>query len=134
MGNGRVWRHTTSCAFGVRAAPRGELPNDATTPATAQVIENAVQRFRARGSSDDDRRLAVLDLASVLEEERGLLKEELFSADERALFEIANNFTIRHRNRAQKGDYDKLVWHTWLFYVYLATIHALLRVKVSQRP
>lgn len=136
---GSPWEMDTS-GLVIRRAPEQFAPMlDASLPptvkrSTAQVVEAAVQRFRARGSSDDDRRLAVLDLASVLEEERATLKHELFKADESALFEIANNFTIRHRNRNQKDNYDKLVWHTWIFYVYLATIHAVLRIKADQHP
>ena len=44
-----------------------------------------------------------------------------------ALFDIANNFAIRHNNEMQKREYD-ILWLTWIFYVYLAIIHLLLRV------
>ena len=92
-------------------------------------IDAAVNRFRTRGASLDDRRHAVRDLADVLEALRPDIKAHMLSADEGALFDIANNFAIRHNNRRQRGDYDRVTWLRWTFYVYLATIHAVLRVR-----
>lgn len=92
-------------------------------------IDAAVNRFRARGASLDDRRHAVRDLADVLEAVRGDVKESMLKADEGALFNLANGFAIRHNNRDQRGDYDRVTWLRWAFYVYLATIHAVLRVR-----
>ena len=43
-------------------------------------------------------------------------------------FEIANNFGIRHHKVGQRTDYDKPIWYSWLFYYYLATIHAAVRL------
>lgn len=96
-------------------------------------IDAAVTRFRMRGASADDRRHAVRDLADVLEALRPDIKQHMLRADEAALFNIANNFAIRHNNRQQRGDYDRVTWLRWTFYVYLATIHAVLRVRTSQR-
>jgi hypothetical protein len=106
------------------AGPEG-TPHDLVT----SRIDAAVKRFRARGATVDDRRHAVRDLADVLEALRPDIKENMLSADESALFNIANNFSIRHNNRRQRGDYDRVVWLRWTFYVYLATIHAVLRVR-----
>lgn len=96
-------------------------------------IDAAVKRFRSRGASLDDRRHAVRDLADVLEALRPDIKEHMLTADEKALFNVANNFSIRHNNRQQRGDYDRIVWLRWIFYVYLATVHAVLRLRRSQR-
>jgi hypothetical protein len=92
-------------------------------------IDAAVSRFRSRGASLDDRRHAVRDLADVLEALRPDIRETMLSADEKALFQLANSFAIRHNNRQQKGDYDRVTWLRWAFYVYLATIHAVLRMR-----
>ncbi|HEY7426576.1 MAG TPA: hypothetical protein VH682_20240 [Gemmataceae bacterium] len=62
-------------------------------------IDAAVNRFRARGASLDDRRHAVRDLADVLEALRGDVKESMLTAHEKDLFKLANNFAIRHNNR-----------------------------------
>lgn len=107
--------------------PEG-TPHDLVT----SKIDGAVKRFRTRGASIEDRQHAVRDLADALEAIRGDVRETMLTADEKALFHIANGFSIRHNNRDQRGDYDRVTWLRWAFYVYLATIHAVLRV--SQRP
>lgn len=91
-------------------------------------IETAVLKFRRYRSSQEDRRDAIRDLADVLEYLRPQLKKVLASKDESDLFNIANNFGIRHHNDQQKIDYDKPIWYSWMFYFYLATIHAALRL------
>jgi len=63
-----------------------------------------------------------------LEYLRPQLKEVLTKKDESDLFNIANNFGVRHHNESQKTDYDKPIWYSWMFYYYLATIHASLRL------
>lgn len=50
------------------------------------------------------------------------------SKDTNELFEIANTFGIRHHNKRQKTEYDKPIWHAWIFYCYLSTIHLCLRL------
>lgn len=96
-------------------------------------IDAAVRAFRTRGASLDDRRHAVRDLADVLEALRSDVKDHMLPADEGALFNLANGFAIRHNRRDQRGDYDRAVWLRWAFYVYLSTVHAVLRVRNRQR-
>lgn len=91
-------------------------------------VERAVQRFRRRRASIDERRDAIRDLADVLEYLRPQLKQVLQTDDENDLFNIANNFAIRHHNTRQKTEYDKPIWLSWIFYFYLATIHAAVRL------
>ncbi len=90
-------------------------------------INAATTNYRRHGSSIDDRRQAVRDLADVLEYLRPQVQELLTKSDERDLFNIANNFGIRHHNDKQKTSYDAAIWLSWMFYFYLATIHAVLR-------
>ena len=90
-------------------------------------IEASVLRYRRHGSTLDDRRQAVRDLADVLEYLRPKVKSLLTSADEKDLFNLANNFGIRHHNDQQKTAYDTSLWLSWMFYFYLATIHVVLR-------
>lgn len=90
-------------------------------------VQSAVTKFRRRQSTADDRRDAVRDLADVLEYLRPEAKKVLAKKDESALFDIANNFGIRHHNPAQLTDYDPAIWLSWMFYFYLATIHAVVR-------
>lgn len=90
-------------------------------------ITAATLQFRRHGSSIDDRRQAVRDLADVLEYLRPKVQSFLTSKDENDLFNIANNFGIRHHNDKQKTSYDAAIWLSWMFYFYLATIHVVLR-------
>lgn len=91
-------------------------------------VDAAIKKFRRHRSSIDDRRDAVRDLAGILEFLRPKLKQVLASKDEQDLFNIANNFGIRHHRDDQKIDYDKAIWLSWIFYFYLATIHAAVRL------
>ena len=95
-------------------------------------MDAAIRTFRARGATNIDRQRAVRDLADVLEHLRRDMKTVMLSEDENDLFNLANNFAIRHNNRQQRRDYDRSTWLRWMFYVYLATIHAVLRVR--ERP
>jgi len=90
-------------------------------------LNAAIVSFSRHGVSLDARRQAVRDLADVLEYLRPQLSGVLTSKDESDLFNIANNFGIRHHNDKQKSGYDAAIWLSWMFYFYLATIHAVLR-------
>jgi len=59
------------------------------------------------------------------------LKGVLLSKDEQDLFNIVNNFGIRHHNPQQKVHYNTVVWYSWMFYFFLATIHAAVRLLVK---
>lgn len=96
-------------------------------------IASATLRYRRHGSTVDDRRQAVRDLADVLEYLRPKAKSFITNADEADIFNIANNFGIRHHNDKQKTGYDAAIWLSWMFYFYLATIHAVLR-RIEQGP
>jgi len=96
-------------------------------------VTAAKKRFRRQRSSLEDRRHALRDLAEVLEYLRPQVKSVLMSKDESDLFNIANNFGIRHHNEKQKTDYDAGIWFSWMFYYYLATIHAVLRLLQRKR-
>lgn len=90
-------------------------------------VNAATLQYRRHGSTLDDRRQAVRDLADVLEYLRPKVKALLTSADEKDLFNIANNFGVRHHNEKQRTAYDTSIWLSWMFYFYLSTIHVVLR-------
>lgn len=95
-------------------------------------VELASQKYLQSRSNLEERRIAIRELADILEELRTEAKSYLLSKDESDLFNIANNYFIRHSNAKQKGNYDKDIWYSWTFYLYLSTIHALLRIKKRQ--
>lgn len=90
-------------------------------------VENAIRKFRRTRSSDLDRRDALRELGDVLEFLRPKFKQALNSKDENDLFEILNNFGIRHHNNKQQTKYDKDIWCSLMFYHFLAMIHAGIR-------
>jgi hypothetical protein len=105
-------------------------------PDIAQRVAGAIALYRNRGRTEKDLRLAVRELFDILEKLRPEVKAEMLRGDEGALFNIANNFTIRHLNERQKGNYDSALWHSWMFYVNLSTIHVIVRLmarKVRQQ-
>lgn len=91
-------------------------------------INSAIIKFRRHKSTLDDRREAIRELADVLEYIRPTIKKYLNNKDENDIFNIANNFGIRHHNKDQQKEYDKAIWYSWIFYYYLATLHAVLRM------
>lgn len=96
-------------------------------------IDVALRRFRNRHATLDDKHVAVRDLVDVLEFLKPKLKEVLTKKDESDLFNIANNFGIRHHNSRQRTNYDRDVWIPWLFSFYYSTIHAVLR-RIKKEP
>ena len=94
-----------------------------------QKMNLAIQKYRQSRSSLEERRIAIRELSDILETLRADAKKYLSNKDEGDLFNIANNFSIRHANEKQKNNYDKDIWYSWMFYFYIATIHALLRIK-----
>lgn len=119
----------------IRTAGPGlaELMTDALISSPADDrddVAHAVALYRSRSATRQDRRSAVVTLAGTLERHRATLKRELLRKDEGALFDIANNFDLRHRNRLQSGDYDD-AFLEWIFQLYLAT--ALLLGRLTER-
>jgi hypothetical protein len=94
-------------------------------------VRHAIAQFRARGAGEHDKRAAVITLAGILEERRKLLKTELLSKDEGALFHIANEFAIRHRGARQQSDYDP-VFVSGVVWSYLETIELTDRLATRQ--
>jgi len=95
-------------------------------------VAAAITKFRRHRSTVEDRLDAVRDLVGVLEFLRPKIKELLTKKDEDDLFILANKFGIRHHDASQQTDYDKPIWYSWMFYYYLATIHAVTRL-IEQR-
>ncbi|MEN6519301.1 MAG: hypothetical protein ABFC38_14195 [Methanospirillum sp.] len=95
-------------------------------------IKYAIKRFRHHRASIEDKQEAVRVLADVLEPLRSTVADLTTKKDAGDLFNIANNFAIRHNNLLQQADYDKNIYLKWIFYWYLATIHLALDV-ISQR-
>lgn len=94
-------------------------------------VKYAILKFSRYNSSIDDKKEAVRTLADVLEY---LRKSDikLPKNDDSDLFNIINNFDIRHHNQIQKSDYDKDIWYDWMFYTFLVSIRVLLKLNVEK--
>jgi hypothetical protein len=81
-----------------------------------------------------ERKEAIRELADVFEwlKKTRDLGSVLDGKDESAIFDIANNFAIRHHNPKQKANYDRAIWYSWIFHFYLATYHAAIRLLVKK--
>jgi hypothetical protein len=98
----------------------------------ADQVRHALALFRQRGADRNQKRSAVAALALVLEERRrNVLTDALDKSDRGALFNIANNFHIRHQDAKQKRDYDEF-YLDWIFWLYLASIELTNRVIDEQ--
>jgi hypothetical protein len=91
-------------------------------------VEWAIKKYRDRHSTIIDRREAVRELADVLEYLKPTIEKNLLTADDKALFNIANKFSIRHNNEKQMENYSQ-IWLSWIFYLFLSTIHLCLRLR-----
>lgn len=111
-----------------------ERINDALVAAPAEQqddVAHAIALFRSRTRSVAAMRSAIVALAGVVEDHRSMLKEQLLSNDEAALFEIVNKFDLRHRNADQRTDYDP-AFLEWLCHWYLATIALIGKLIAKQ--
>lgn len=123
--NGEIVKKTE---LGMTELMETEIPNTQDRKNINEKIELAKNKYRSRDSSAEDRRDAVRDLVDVLEFIKPDAAKVISKKDDTDLFNIANNFAIRHHNINQKSDYSRSVWLSWTFYAVLATIHAELRL------
>lgn len=94
-------------------------------------VAEAIRKYRSRAGLD--RRDAIRDLADVLERLRPSLKDHLFSKDESAMFQIANQFWIRHNRPDQRRDYNHDAWWDWIFHLYLSSIRLVQRLETDSK-
>lgn len=104
-----------------------EPPPNAIELDDEAIVQSSIRLFRSRDFND--RRASIKGLADVLEPLRSDVRDLISKADERALFEIANKFWIRHNDLGQKKDYDHESWWDWIFQVNLASIRLLQQLK-----
>lgn len=125
--NGEVWHVPPTGLEELVALPTGD-------PSIDGRLRDAVSRYHRHGVSEDEKRQAVRDLADVLEFLRASVGTSLPSKDEGYLFDIANNFAIRHHNPSQKTDYDQGIWLDWIFFAFLNAIALTTRLMARADP
>lgn len=100
------------------------------------AIHLALKWWKNRNQTLDDKKKAILKLAGILEylKKDGTLLQILEKQDSSDLFNIANNFGIRHHNPDQKTEYDKNIWYDWIFQYYLNTCIGVLKMIKKNKP
>ena len=89
-----------------------------------------IRLYRLRESNAHEKRAAIAQLAGILERYRKQSKgSALPKGDESDLFNIFNNFSIRHDNAQQKGDYGD-EYLDWIFWTTLAAIQLLKQIEI----
>lgn len=123
----------------VRLPPDG-MTKLITTPVAVGVenssvakLANAVHTFQLGRSTREQRKQAIRDLLDILEYHRPSVVAHLGKDSEKDLFNIANNFALRHHKSTQKDDYDDS-WLTWMFYSSLAAVHLVLGRVTGNEP
>ena len=96
--------------------------------AVDERVSSAMAKFRRYSAEGTDQREAVRELADVLEYLRATFGTVLPRYDEDRLFEIANQYGIRHHNQNQKTNYDEDIWLTWIYYAYLNAIDLVIKL------
>ncbi len=117
--------------------PRDELTDRVLAtpvPRDRAEVGHAVALFRGRSAGREDKRSAIFTLGRVLEDRRPLIDATLTRKDAGALFQIANEFDLRHRRapshgKAQREDYDE-AFLDWVFWWYLGTVELTDRLLV----
>ncbi|MBU3176671.1 hypothetical protein KPL47_09830 [Clostridium estertheticum] len=123
---------------GLRELIRKDLPEETEDEVTIQ-IETSIKMFFNYSSNNEMKKKAINILVDVLEPLRDVVKElvgEIVDGKkikkqphDAMIFGIVNAYRIRHNDVNQKDEYDKGIWYEWMFHYYLATIHAVLRLK-----
>ena len=92
-------------------------------------VKKAKRIWKNRNATLSDKKKAILELADVFEwlRDTEALQEALNQKDSNDLFNIINNFALRHHNQNQKNGYDENIWYAWMFHFFLATYHSVIR-------
>jgi hypothetical protein len=99
------------------------------TERVTDSVEHAKALFLRHNATVEDKHSAVLALAGVLELHRARVEALLPKGVESDIFQLANQFAVRHKDKKQKYAYDREVWLEWMFYYYLASVIATLKIE-----
>lgn len=91
-------------------------------------VQTANLKYRKHNATLEDKKAAIIELAGVLEY---LRKSQIKfpRKDDATLFQIMNEFDLRHNNKVQHSEYSKDIWYNWFFYTFLASISTLIKLN-----
>jgi len=113
---GRLIKH-----FGSPLDSLADTQIEARAARPEDEVAEAIKRFRSKDTTMAIKRASLGLLAGDLERRRAAVKTALLTRDEADLFQIANQFAIRHRRDDQKDDY-RVEYLDWIFWSYLSTV------------
>lgn len=97
------------------------------------ISEDAVQvakkKFFHYKADESDKKGAILEIGGVLEKLKKSNQLKLHKQDETELFDVLNNFNLRHNRPDQKPNYDKDIYYPWVFHNLLSALDANLKLQ-----
>lgn len=69
------------------------------------------------------------EVKDLLNSEYGVPKNE----HDKLIFDIVNNYNIRHDNQRQKTSYSKDIWYEWMMQYYTSVIIAFYKLKSEDK-
>ncbi|WP_239616843.1 hypothetical protein [Cohnella mopanensis] len=86
-------------------------------------IASAKKRFLKYGSTIEDKRAALIEIAAAFEYIRKQLEKSI-PKEESDIFQLLNRFGIRHNKLDQLVGYDKEIYYHWIFYYFISAFDA----------
>ncbi|MHA1958944.1 MAG: hypothetical protein ACW99U_01855 [Candidatus Thorarchaeota archaeon] len=105
-----------------------EMPETSDPENIDDKIQYARSRFLRHSAGPEEKKDAVRTLGDILE----FLRDsdiKMAKPDDSDLFKILNKFSIRHHKKEQRGDYTHDIWYEFMFYLFLASINVLLKMR-----
>lgn len=102
-----------------------------TTDGRTESTKDAKTTFFKYGSTEQEKRGAILEIGRQLEFLHKSNKLNLNKNDASDLFNLLNSFNLRHNKPDQKPNYDTDVFYPWIFYNLLAALDASLKLQTK---
>lgn len=112
-----------------------KIPNE-TEEIVVEQLKTAMRMYYRFDANAESKKKAINILADVLEplrEELKILLNEEFGVNknnhDKLIFDVVNNYNIRHNNGKQLLHYNKAIWYDWMMQYYTSVILTYYRLK-----
>lgn len=103
---------------------------------TMGKMNTAIKMYYRFDSNMELKKKAINILADILEPLREDLKNTLNALYEinknthdKLIFDIVNNFNVRHNNKRQNTEYEMHIWYDWMMQYYTSVIVTYYKLK-----
>ncbi len=96
-------------------------------------VPHAIALYRTRGATREDKKVAIVELGSFVEQHREVLTNSVTKATADPFFELLNKFALRHRRADQVDGYPNEVLD-WAFHWALATARLVQTLITTTAP